>query len=263
MNMNKYLDIALNLVFPPVCVSCKETLPFDSHEALCQLCRSRYESEKNFICPECSVVHRDCTCMPPKVSRHAVEAIHLAEYLKEDSVVRDMVLFAKNERNAYLYRFLSSELATLLSSRIDLEGVLVTFVPRSAQKEAKFGVDQAKEAARRMAKNLRCEFLPLFYHQKSKEQKHLSVFERAANAKNTYGILPKNSHLIRGRRVVLYDDVMTSGATAAVCASLLKRAGASEVIVLTFAKTYPKQKQKSASLPRKKQTYKVKKSWFW
>ena len=201
--------------------------------------------------------------MPPNVSRHASEAIHLAEYLKEDSVVRNMVLAAKNERNAYLYRFLSSELATLLAGRVDLDGLLVTFVPRSAEKEAKFGVDQAKEAARRMAKQLDLEFSSLFYHKKSKEQKHLTVFERAANAKNTYGILKKNSHLIRGRRIVLYDDVMTSGATASVCASLLKRAGADEVIVLTFAKTYPKPKTKGASLPRKKQIYKVKKSWFW
>ena len=261
--MKKYLDIALNLVFPPVCASCKETLPFDSREALCPVCRSHYESEKNFICPECSFVHRDCTCMPKNVSRHATEAIHLAEYLKEDSVVRDMILLAKNERNAYLYRFMAKELAMLLDSRVDLEGVLVTYVPRSAVKEAKLGVDQAKEAACRMAKDLGLAFYPLFYHRKSKEQKHLSVFERAANAKNTYGILKKNSHLIRGRRVVLYDDVMTSGATASVCASLLKRAGADEVIVLTFAKTYTSQKPKGASLPRKKQIYKVKKSWFW
>lgn len=261
--MTKYFDIALNLVFPPICASCKETLPFDSCEALCKICRSHYESEKKFLCPECSFTHKDCTCMPPSVKRHAREAIHLAEYLKEDSVVRDMILLAKNERNSYLYRFMAKELASLLSARIDLEGVLVTFVPRSAVKEAKFGVDQAKEASRRLAKILGLEFTTLLYHRKSQEQKHLSVFERAANAKNTYGVLKKNSHLIRGRRIVLYDDVMTSGATASVCASLLKRAGAQEVIVLTFAKTYPKQKPKGASLPRKKQIYKVKKSWFW
>ena len=263
MTMTKYFDIALNLVFPPICASCKETLPFDSREALCPVCRSHYESEKKFLCPECSFTHKDCTCMPKNVSRHAVEAIHLAEYLKEDSVVRDMILSAKNERNAYLYRFMAKELASLLSSRVDPEGILVTYVPRSAVKEAKFGVDQAKEASRRMAKNLGFEFSALLYHRKSQEQKHLSVFERAANAKNTYGVLKKNSHLIRGRRIVLYDDVMTSGATASVCASLLKRAGASEVIVLTFAKTYTSQTPKGASLPRKKQIYKVKKSWFW
>ena len=169
MTMKKYFDIALNLVFPPICSSCKETLPFDSREALCPVCRSHYESEKKFLCPECSVTHKDCACMPPSVKRHAATAIHLAEYLKEDSVVRDMVLLAKNERNAYLYRFMAKELASLLSSRVDLEGVLVTFVPRSAVKEAKFGVDQAKEASRRMAKMLGCEFQALFYHRKSKK----------------------------------------------------------------------------------------------
>lgn len=258
----KYFDIFLNLVFPPFCASCKETLPFDSRDALCKVCRSHYESEKNFLCPECSFVHRDCTCMPKNVSRYANEAVHLAEYLKEDSVVRNMVLSAKNERNAYLYRFMAKELAALLSSRVDLDGILVTYVPRSAVKEAQFGVDQAKVASKRMAKELGLEFYPLFYHRKSKEQKHLSVFERAANAKNTFGVLKKNSHLIRGRRVVMYDDIMTSGATASVCASLLKRAGAVEVIVLTFAKTYINQKPQGASLPRYKKIYKVKKSWF-
>ena len=259
----KRFDIVWNLIFPPSCVSCHETLPFDSREALCPHCRSRYESEKRFLCPECSFVHRDCTCMPPKVRLHASEAIHLAEYFKEESVVRDMILTAKNGRHEYLYRFVASELAKLLESRVEIEDAIVTFVPRGAAKEAKHGVDQAKEAATRMAKILSCECVSLFYHKKNQEQKHLSVEERALNAKNAFTLLPKSKHLIRGRRVILYDDVMTSGSTASACASLLKQAGAAEVIVLTFAKTYPKIKQKSAALPRKKHSYQVKKSWFW
>ena len=46
----------------------------------------------------------------------------------------------------------------------------------------------------------------------------------------------RNSSLMKGRRVLLIDDVMTTGSTAAACALALKRAGASRVALLTVAR---------------------------
>lgn len=258
----KLTDTILNLFFPPFCVFCQETLPYDTTDALCPVCRSRYESEKKFLCPDCGLAHRDCRCMSHTMSRYVDEAIHLAEYVKEESAVRALTLAAKDSGYEYLYRFLANELASAVKERVYYRDCLVTYVPRSRKKVAKHGIDQAKEASRRVAKSLNCEFLPLFRHTKNKEQKHLTVAEREQNAKKAYTLLAKRKDAVYKKRVILYDDVVTTGATVSACAALLKKAGAEEVICLSFAKTYPKKKKDRRATPFPKKYYKVKKTWF-
>jgi adenine/guanine phosphoribosyltransferase-like PRPP-binding protein len=60
---------------------------------------------------------------------------------------------------------------------------------------------------------------------------------RAARAKNVRGVFKvRDRRRIKGRAVVLVDDVLTTGATADACARVLRRAGAASVGVLTFAR---------------------------
>lgn len=65
-------------------------------------------------------------------------------------------------------------------------------------------------------------------------QAGLSGAQRRLNVSGAFAV--KRRHLIEGRRVLLVDDVMTTGATAGTCAAALRRAGASEVSVLTLAR---------------------------
>ena len=60
---------------------------------------------------------------------------------------------------------------------------------------------------------------------------------RAARARNVRGAFRvKDRARVRGRSIVLIDDVMTTGATAEACVRVLRRAGARDVHVLTFAR---------------------------
>lgn len=60
---------------------------------------------------------------------------------------------------------------------------------------------------------------------------------RQENVRGVFGVT--SPERVRGRVAVLIDDVMTTGATASACASVLKRAGAQQVIVLTLARATP------------------------
>jgi predicted amidophosphoribosyltransferase len=68
------------------------------------------------------------------------------------------------------------------------------------------------------------------------QQVGLSRSERAANIQGAFRVPTEGKAAIAGRRLVLVDDVLTSGATAGGCARALLRAGAASVDVLVFAR---------------------------
>ena len=69
----------------------------------------------------------------------------------------------------------------------------------------------------------------------SRSQVGLSFDERRKNVAKVFHVTPEGIGQIAGRRILLVDDVLTTGATAGSCAAVLKKAGAAQVDVLTFA----------------------------
>jgi predicted amidophosphoribosyltransferase len=70
----------------------------------------------------------------------------------------------------------------------------------------------------------------------TEQQIGLSRTQRASNVQGAFKVAPDRQAQIAGRRVVLVDDVLTSGATADACARTLLRAKAASVDVLVFAR---------------------------
>jgi len=73
-------------------------------------------------------------------------------------------------------------------------------------------------------------------HRRTQSQGHLSKEMRKKNVHNAFVVHPKNKPQIEGKKLLLVDDVFTTGATANACVAALKRAGAARVDVLTFAR---------------------------
>jgi ComF family protein len=69
----------------------------------------------------------------------------------------------------------------------------------------------------------------------TRSQVGLDADERRRNMKGAFQVTPDRHAHIAGRRILLVDDVLTTGATAGACARVLKAAGATQVDVLTFA----------------------------
>lgn len=240
----KFFDFFWNLLFPPYCLACGAPLDVFTSEALCPACEAAFRRETEYPCPLCRSAQKDCRCLPRYLNKYASEGIHLAEYTKEKSITRQLILSAKNRSDAYLLRFWGKTLSQTVKQRIDPTGMVVTFVPRDKRKKARTGVDQAEDVAKAMAKALGLVCLPLLVHKKSAQQKELSRSERKINARQAFALKKNAPMAVLGKRVLLYDDLMTTGATMAACLKLLRKAGAKEVIPVSIGMTYQSQSTK-------------------
>jgi predicted amidophosphoribosyltransferase len=73
----------------------------------------------------------------------------------------------------------------------------------------------------------------------TRQQVGLGLSERQDNVRAAFKVPPEHDISVRGRRVLMVDDVYTTGATVASVTKALKRSGAAAVDVLTFARVLP------------------------
>jgi ComF family protein len=112
-------------------------------------------------------------------------------------------------------------------------------VPLSAERLRERGYNQAWELARRLGRALHCEADArlLLRLKDTPHQLALPPEQRAGNVRAAFAVEPRRLTELRGRRVTLVDDVMTTGATVGEIARVLLQAGASEVSVWVVART--------------------------
>lgn len=101
--------------------------------------------------------------------------------------------------------------------------------------------NQSAELARQISTLSGVTLMPLaiLRHKNTARQVGLSISGRTENLRGAFGVTDEGAGQIFGRRIVLVDDVYTTGATANAAARALRAAGAADVTVLTFAMALP------------------------
>ena len=231
----------LDLLFPPQCLSCGARLQRKQRDAfLCPDCAVTLEKEMLRLCPSCHRSVRSCRCVPEDFLPDGLCSLFL--YDEKNGVGRRLILFCKNRCRAAVFRFFGERLASAAARRrLTAPGTLVTYVPRSPEKQAKAGHDQAKELCRCFARSASLPAASVLHHALfAGEQKRKGAEERQNSSRQSYRLLPGAARKVRNRNVLLVDDVVTTGATVNACTALLKEAGARSVVCVTAAKTYLK-----------------------
>jgi ComF family protein len=120
-----------------------------------------------------------------------------------------------------------------------LEDDVVVPVPLHRRRRRERGYDQALLLAKVLARRLRLPLAAgaLARTRYTSQQSLLPESQRWDNVRGAFAVRRRGA--VEGRRVLLVDDVMTTGVTADECARVLKRAGAAQVHVLTIARTAP------------------------
>lgn len=213
----------LQLLFPPKCILCKSLLQKNETD-LCHHCRTH--------APE---IIRTKRSIPFIAQWTAVW------YYKENvrkSIHRYKFGNARSYAGAYARQLAVKLEAEDLCNRFDI----VTWVPTSPLRRFTRGYDQAELLARALGKELNYSLMPVL-----KRIRHTppqsSLRDPAARRANIHGVYKTCSSAVAGKRILLLDDVLTTGATASECARTLLIAGAKEITFAAIAaSTYDKNK---------------------
>ena len=215
----------LDLLFPPKCVFCHKLM------------------ERGEICPDCE--KKLCAMEQPK-NRTLPGGTFCVSALPYEDIVRESILrfkFQGRDHYASVYGEIMARTAALeLADRFDL----VSWVPVSKKRKRQRGYDQAELLAKEMCRLWDAE--PVRTLKKTRDnppQSGLtSAEQRRANVLGVYEVVKREQ--FAGKRLLLVDDILTTGSTVQEAARVLKLAGAMEVMVLTLAAAG----EETASIPK-------------
>lgn len=235
--MNLFRKI-IYYVTVPKCVCCDDKLDIDDL-ALCKKCREEYNNHLMRSCSVCAKPLYECTCPNEYLDSHYVHK-HIKVYRYKpglETAPNKLIYSLKRENRHDVLDFLATELASSISASVKSSNeYLFTSVPRMKASRNKYGIDHAKELSKATAKILGAKYKNLLVSKAKKLQKKTkSTEERIANAK--YSLKNRKINL-NGKKIIIVDDIVTTGASLGSCAAQLKIAGGSKIIGASVAITY-------------------------
>lgn len=211
----------MNLIFPPVCGICNEI----NNNFLCDKCRKKYNEIK------ISGID-DYSKQPVYFDEH----FYLLKYEKE---VRELILKYKFDEESYLYKTFAKlivEDEVFKNCCIDKYDCIVS-VPIHKKRFKTRGYNQSELIAKEVAKVCGKDYYRniLIKNKNIPAQSSLDKLGRVKNIKDAFSC-GRDISLIQGKRVAIFDDIFTTGATSNECARVLNKAGAEYVGIISLAK---------------------------
>lgn len=232
------IDGLVSLFYPPHCVVCSESTERGEH--LCPGCRRKAKRIERPFCEVCSEPFAgaiDGTFSCPNCAGRQFHFTHAIAGFRSRGVVRELVHRFKYDRAFHLRHQLAEWLAfTLEDSRIGQQPVdALVPVPLHAARKREREFNQAEVLARIVGERagLRTE-LSLRRVRHTTTQTRFDRQERMENLRNAFAV--HQDDVVRGKHLVLVDDVLTTGSTLDECARVLRRAGAASVRAITVAR---------------------------
>ncbi len=216
--MNRLFSALLDLFFPPRCPFCRKLLA-KGEAGLCAACQKDLPWLTGAEAEQKGEFYRVCVS-PLRYQGEVRTSIHRYK-------------FEGARGYAGLYGTL---VAQCVNDHLAGEYDLITWVPLSARRLRKRGYDQARLLAMAAGKSLGLEGVPTLRkkHEIPAQSGLKGAASRRANVLGVYQALDPAA--LAGKRILLVDDVLTTGATLGECARTLRTAGAERVVCVTLAR---------------------------
>lgn len=236
--IKKYLNNVLWIFFTNRCTYCGEFI--DKNKTLCDDCAENLPVIKGEKCRYCGAEKSRCKCKKHKLNFDGITA----PFYYEDGI-KSAVKRLKFNRKIFLADILSTDMVKAIKTDFsDKSFDFICFVPFSKAQLVTRMYNQsellAENISLKMNIPLKRVMVKLF---ETKSQHKMSMRSRKGNVFGVYDV--KNPEEVKGKTILLVDDVKTSGSTLDDCATILKIRGAAEVYCVAAAIAGAKPKEKN------------------
>ncbi len=226
--------------WPRTCLACGKDLPASAKGLVCAACEQGLTLPGPLVCQRCGVVLKNggahCFhCRGSKAATYKCKVIRSACAFNASS--RGLIYALKYQGMIYTAGYMGELMARRFSYYPELAGAnLVVPVPLFSKRCRQRGYNQSELLARAFCKHtgLPLDYISLERVRDTASQTKLGRAARQENMADAFCI--KNPTAVKGKTVLLIDDVATTGSTLEACAVALRLAGAKRVLAYTFAR---------------------------
>lgn len=230
-DIKSFRNFTLDLIFPNRCPLCGEVINWK--DEYCQSCFDELPFTGDEFCRSCGKISGSCICHS---NENLFSRCYAAFYYLDSA--KGGVVYLKNTKNDVFPRLFAEKIKSDINSdTYDLKADYIVPVPMSKAKLRKRGFNQAEVLADALGRQLDIPILSnaLVKSVSFVAQHKLSAAGRKSNAAHLYSA-GKNID-IKGKTVIIVDDVMTTGSTINSCAEILLEMGAEKIIAAVAAST--------------------------
>lgn len=229
---------AVDAVYPPVCTGCGRMV--GQHRGVCPACWATLRLIERPYCEVlglpfshdlgAGILSADAIANPPVFDRLRSVAIH-------DGIARSLVHGLKYRDRTDLAIMMAGWMVRASDGTVEACDAIIP-VPLHAYRLWGRRFNQSAELARAIARLSGKPYLAtaLIRTKRTAQQVGLGAAAREDNVRGAFAVTEAGKTAVFGKRVVLVDDVYTTGATVSAATRALKKAGAGDVTVLTFAR---------------------------
>lgn len=233
-------DDILDFVYPQSCPICQKSLKKDENQ-ICEECRKTLAILPAPFCPYCrsffegneAIIRHHTICLNQPEDRRILAVRSLGRF---DDQFQKLIHRLKYGKKIPLGRQLAESLGQAVAkTEVFTDCDLVIPVPLHRVRQRERGFNQSQVLAEGISEAINIPVLKGVLKRKknTQDQTYLNAKQRAENVKNAFVIT--KPEMISGKKVILVDDVMTTGATLNECAGMLLAAGAKSVLAATLA----------------------------
>ncbi|MBQ9603775.1 MAG: ComF family protein [Firmicutes bacterium] len=231
--LNDIIDTLSELVYPNKCISCREVIEFHTDKWLCPKCKDKFEPISGKTCKICGIpLHANDICMTCRDRKtYFKRAFCVYEYKNEVRTAIHRIKFRGCPQNLKYFAPIAADFAY----KNGFEGAdYIVYVPMYPSDKRKRGYNQSEIFAKELEKcGVAKRINALKKVRKTQHQHDLTGEQRIKNLKKAFEVIDPEK--IKGRKLLLVDDIFTTGTTANECSKALIKAGAESVEVLCIA----------------------------
>jgi len=223
-----------SLLYPPVCVICREHL-MEKHGLACKACEKLLPRVQPPYCPGCGgtidgILTSCADCV--RYDRPWQDAVTCFVFAGE---ARQLIHRYKYLGDVALVRYLSEQVYLAWKKHASGSPDILVSVPLHWRRQLKRGYNQSALLAQSLSERIQVPVITgLARTAYTKPQAGLTLAARRQNTRKAFAV--KSNFEFSGKRVLLCDDVFTTGSTLEACTAELLQAGAAAVDVLTLAR---------------------------